>query len=192
MRKGILYIVGASIVAVLLIGCESFRYHKKAKIEVADWIGLTAGEKKASSKLITTARPTLISGDSIVQACWAKEVDANLPAYIKDMVIDSICCEIENLDSLNDVELHLYVSEDSIGCQALSSATIIAIVNLEPGEQIVVNGQNFHRYFSNLDLLVDIVKDGHFWAYAEATAPMHVDVGLSSYTFYVTLEIGLF
>ena len=191
MRKSMLYMMVASIAIVLLVGCESFRSHKKATIEVADWIGLTAGEKQAS-KLMITVRPTFTSGDSIVQACWAKEIDADLPAYIKDMVIDSVYCEIENLDSLNDAELRLYVSEDSIGCQTLNSATIIAIVDLEPGEQIVINGQNFHRYFSNLDLLVDIAKDGHFWAYAEATGPVHVDVEIRGYTFYVTLEIGLF
>jgi hypothetical protein len=187
--------VSVLAVLVLLFGCKSLRYQKKGKFEIADWIGLTAGEKQTFSNSLTLdAQLTSASGD-IVWACWSKYIDEDMPAYIREVDIDSFYCEIENLDSLRDVSLYFYVSEDSLQCQENyidSLATKIATIHLGPAGQLAVNGGNFNIYFSNLDLLVDIIRDGNFWAYVMASGLSRVNVGVLNYILYVHITGGLF
>jgi hypothetical protein len=189
MKGKMLYVVSGLSVFVPLFGCQALRYDTKASIEVASWIGLETGGKNLSSA--STVGSNFANVNPLVYTCWIEEIDGDLPDYVKDMEVDSVYVEIENKDTLRHVELNLYVAEDSLTCDDLSTATLMATVNLTPGEQLIIDGQNSANYFTNLGPAADIARDGQFWAYVKASGTDHVHVELTGYTFYVTLSIGI-
>ncbi|HID93173.1 MAG TPA: hypothetical protein EYP60_03655 [bacterium (Candidatus Stahlbacteria)] len=187
MRKLAPYLVSVFAVTVLLSGCDWFRTEKQVEFWFGD-VELEAQEKVSKSLMSISYSP--------VKAYWMKELDEEVPSYIKGLRIDSICGELTNLDSINAADFNLYVSEDSLDWQTLDTspqASKISVVNLEPGEQITVNGGNYKDYFFNLDSLVDELKDGHVWAYAVGeSSGSYLHILVYNYTIYITVTVGLF